>query len=685
MSGRSSTVSIKSESVESLRKDPPLSSSSSSSSSIEAPPIPLRIDRFVIHQEEFDKTYDYHKVETSWRDALPQPSAAGCCRLTKSLLPPLEWLPEYKLSYLLTDLIAGATVSVLNVPQAMAYAALASMPPEVGLYTSFYSTILYAILGTSRHIVLGMFAVVALMVGDVAQSFEHSHGGSNSTSDTNTTTAYTTTTGAPVFDTDPKDIVAAVTLSVGIIFLVMAVLQLHLLSSYLSTHLVNGFTTAAAFHVLASQLPKVLGIHIGSHEGIFKLFKILDELFHKIGETNFSDLIISGISIGVLMFSKYLFNPWLAKKCKVPFPTELIVIVAATVSSYYFDFENTFNTKVVGDIPEGFPPPKLPDLSLLKKVFVPSIPIAIVAFGVSLSVGKLFARKHAYKINPVQELRAMSLIHFITSTVQCHPSSAGLSRCVVVSQLGSKSSIAAATSAMVVLVVILWVGKHLYSLPKCVLSAIIIVALQTMFLQVRELPRLWRISKVDFVIWLFPFVVTVLWDVTQGLVGGIIFALMTVVLRTQFAKSVSLGHIPDSELYRDETIYSGSKALKHIAMLRFDSPLLFVNCDRFMHDAVKLVASRPPNTVRHLIVDASGFTQIDQMGVEALKDLHVEMKKEWDVDVIFAAAKAPVRELFEACGLYEHVPKSLFFPSLHDAKLHLDEQDLEAAERGYHL
>uniref|UniRef100_A0A914QH71 SLC26A/SulP transporter domain-containing protein n=1 Tax=Panagrolaimus davidi TaxID=227884 RepID=A0A914QH71_9BILA len=278
----------------------------------------------------------------------------------------------------------------------------------------------------------------------------------------------------------------------------MALLQLHILTAYLSNHLVTGFTTAASFHVLASQLPKLISVKIQSHMGFFKLGYITYDLFKEIPTLNWMATLISIVSITFLMIGKYFINPEMIMNFKVPVPFELILVITTTLLSHFFNFHDDYGVSIVSTIPTGIPSPKLPDFSSFFVILPKAIPIAVVIFGVTLSVLKLFAKKHDYKVNPAQDLRAIACIHIFCSFFSCHPGSGSLSRSAVASQLGSKSQIAGITSASVVLIVLLWAGPFLYDLPRCVLASIIFVALQSMFVQVKELPKLWKTSKIDF-------------------------------------------------------------------------------------------------------------------------------------------------------------------------------------------
>uniref|UniRef100_A0A914WQB0 STAS domain-containing protein n=1 Tax=Plectus sambesii TaxID=2011161 RepID=A0A914WQB0_9BILA len=459
---------------------------------------------------------------------------------------------------------------------------------------------------------------------------------------------------------------------VGIVQLLMAVFRLSFLTAYLSDQLIGGFTTGAACHVFASQLNKVIGVPVKKYNGLFDLYYTLRDIVEGVPHTNMPTLVVSIVAFIFLLVGKEIINPKVRKHSPVPIPFELIAVIVATAASHFFNFEGEYKISVVSHIPTGFPEPKLPRLDLIPQLLGDAVSVAVVTFVVTVSVGKLFAKKHGYVIDSMQELRALGAIQCIVSTLSCHPASGGLTRSVLNSQIGVKTQISCLFSGSLLLVVILWLGPLLEPLPMCVLSCIIIIALKGMFMQLLDLKTLWPVSKIDFAIWLVSFVATAGWDVTEGLIISVVFALFTVIFRLQWPKTVELGRLPHSDLYRDVTRYNAADLVEGVRVMRFDSPLLFTNIEIFKRRAHKLVEPREQpvkngsRPVKALVIDGSGFTCIDCMGVGALKEVSQEMKSK-GVKVYFASCKAPVRDLFESSGFYEVVPKARFYPSIHDA------------------
>uniref|UniRef100_A0A914XTF4 SLC26A/SulP transporter domain-containing protein n=1 Tax=Panagrolaimus superbus TaxID=310955 RepID=A0A914XTF4_9BILA len=279
----------------------------------------------------------------------------------------------------------------------MAYAALAGVPAIVGLYSSFFPPLLYLLFGTSRHISLGMFAVIALMTGTVEQKLR-----------TNSTSEISHSINQSVEGNEAVEIITALTFSIGIVLAIMAICQIHFVSAYLSDELTAGFTTGAACHVLWSQIPQIFAIKIPNQNGIFNLFRKMYDFCSKIGKTNFAALFISICCILFLYIGKIYLNPMVSKKVSIPIPFELIVVVFTTILSNFMDFHGLHNVTVVGKIPTGLPIPTLPSLNRIGDTFPDAIIIAIVIYAISFSVAKLFAKKHHYNLNPAQEVRALA-------------------------------------------------------------------------------------------------------------------------------------------------------------------------------------------------------------------------------------------------------------------------------------
>ncbi|XP_040500277.1 prestin isoform X2 [Ursus maritimus] len=446
-------------------------------------------------------------------------------------LPITKWLPAYKFKeYVLGDLVSGISTGVLQLPQGLAFAMLAAVPPVFGLYSSFYPVIMYCFLGTSRHISIGPFAVISLMIGGVAVRLVPDDivipGGVNATN------------GTEARDALRVKVAMSVTLLSGIIQFCLGVCRFGFVAIYLTEPLVRGFTTAAAVHVFTSMLKYLFGVKTKRYSGIFSVVYV---------------------SVGLMVFGLLLggkeFNERFKEKLPAPIPLEFFAVVMGTGISAGFNLKESYDMDVVGTLPLGLLPPANPDTSLFHLVYVDAIAIAIVGFSVTISMAKTLANKHGYQVDGNQELIALGLCNSIGSLFQTFSISCSLSRSLVQEGTGGKTQLAGCLASLMILLVILATGFLFESLPQAVLSAIVIVNLKGMFMQFSDLPFFWRTSKIELTIWLTTFVSSLFLGLDYGLITAVIIALLTVIYRTQSPSYKVLGQLPDTDVYIDIDAY----------------------------------------------------------------------------------------------------------------------------------
>ncbi|XP_053108895.1 prestin isoform X2 [Hemicordylus capensis] len=441
-------------------------------------------------------------------------------------LPILKWLPRYPVKeYLLGDIISGISTGVMQLPQGLAYAMLAAVPPVFGLYSSFYPVFLYTFFGTSRHISIGTFAVISLMIGGVAVRVAPDE--MFNSMDTNSTNS----TDSLKEDLRVK-VAVAVTLLSGIIQLCLGFLRFGFVAIYLTEPLVRGFTTAAAVHVFTSQLKYLLGIQTKRFSGPLSVLYSLIAVFSNITKTNIAALVV-GLICMVLLLSGKEINDRFKKKLPVPIPMEIIVVVIGTGVSAGMNLKETYGVDIVGYIPKGLRPPAVPDIRLIPAVFVDAIAIAIVGFSMAVSMSKIFALKHGYTIDGNQELIALGICNSTGSFFQTFAITCSMSRSLVQESTGGKTQIAGTLSSIMVLLVIVAVGYLFEPLPQAVLAAIVMVNLKGMFKQFGDIAHFWRISKIELAIWIVAFLASVLLGLDYGLLASVAFAMITIVYRTQ--------------------------------------------------------------------------------------------------------------------------------------------------------
>ncbi|XP_042860864.1 prestin-like [Penaeus japonicus] len=490
-------------------------------------------------------------------------------------LPILSWLPAYKLKEsLLGDIIAGVTVAIMHIPQGMAYALLANLPPINGIYMAFFPVLIYAFLGTSRHCSMGTFAVVCLMTGKVVTDLSAPEEG-----DMEGDMASNSTMPDPSYS--PTQVAAMVSFMVGIWELIMGLLQLGSLSVFLSDMLVSGFTTGAAIHVLTSQVKYLFGLHIQRYSGPLKIIYTYRDIIQQLLKSNPAAMVASMITIGALTFNNEVIKPKLREKTKIPIPIELIAVILGTAASYFGELNENYGIRIVGEIPTGLPQPEAPPFELLPKVVVDAFIITIVAYTISFSMAKIFAKKHNYEVDAAQELYSQSASNVFGSFFGCAPIAASLSRSLIQEAVGGVTQITSLISCTLLLLVLLFVGPVFEKLPNCVLSSIIVVALKGMFLQVNDLKRVWAISRADASIWIAAFLAVVVIDIDYGLMVGVLMSLIVLLLRGQKPSTAILGSIPNTDIYLDIKKYSSAVEIPSLCIFQFNGPLHFANSEYF--------------------------------------------------------------------------------------------------------
>ncbi|XP_050179593.1 prestin isoform X4 [Myiozetetes cayanensis] len=505
---------------------------------------------------------------------------AHSCRCTSkkaksrlySFLPILKWLPRYPVKeYLLGDIISGISTGVMQLPQGLAYALLAAVPPVFGLYSSFYPVFLYTFFGTSKHISIGTFAVVSMMVGGVAVREVPDEMISLDYNSTNVTDAR-----------DTRRVQVAVTLAFlsGIIQLCLGFLRFGFVAIYLTEPLVRGFTTAAAVHVFTSQLKYFLGIKTSRYSGPLSVVYSIAAVLSNITMTNIAALIVGSTCIVLLLIGKEI-NDRFKKKLPVPIPMEIIVVIIGTGVSAGMNLNKSYKVDVVGNIPQGLRAPAVPEIQLIPAIFVDALAIAIVAFSMAVSMAKIFALKHGYTIDGNQELIALGICNSVGSFFQTFSVTCSMSRSLVQESTGGRTQIAGALSSIMVLLVIVAVGYLFEPLPQTVLAAIVMVNLKGMFKQFGDVAHFWRTSKIELAIWVVAFVASLFLGLDYGLLTAVTFAMITVIYRTQSPQYRILGQIPDTDIYCDVEEYEEVKEYPGIKIFQANTSLYFANSESY--------------------------------------------------------------------------------------------------------
>ncbi|KAM6986270.1 chloride anion exchanger-like [Aplochiton taeniatus] len=505
-----------------------------------------------------------------------------------SLFPIIGWVRIYRLKeWLLSDIVSGLSTGLVAVLQGLAYCLLANLPAWYGLFTAFFPVIIYFFLGTSRHISVGAFPVLSLMIGAVVTRLVPDDA------------PPANITGFEGLTRDEQRVVvaASVTFLMGIMQLAMGLFQVGFIVMYLSDTLVSGFTTAAAIHILVSQLKFVFGLVVPGLSGPLAIIYTLEKIFVQITSTNICDLVTSMVIMVVVFIVKEL-NERYKAKLPVPIPIEVIMTIIACGVSYAFNFNEKYNVEVVGYIPRGYEAPMAPNLQIFQETAVEAFPMAIVGFAVAFSVAKVYSVKHDYAIDGNQELIAFGASNIFGAAFKSFASSTALSRSAVQESTGGKTQIAGLLSAIIVMIVTLAIGFLLEPLPKSVLGAVVIVNLKGMLMQFREIPYLWRKDRPDCLVWLVTCLAATLLGLDLGLAVGLGVELLTVVFRTQFPRCSVLANIKGTDIYKDRKDYLSIYEPEGVKIFRIPSPIFFANIEFFRSKLVEYIGFNPLRVLR---------------------------------------------------------------------------------------
>uniref|UniRef100_A0A671Y4Y9 Solute carrier family 26 member 3 n=1 Tax=Sparus aurata TaxID=8175 RepID=A0A671Y4Y9_SPAAU len=675
--------------------------------------------------EEHEKVYRQRK---SMLDHVKQYFTCDAKRAKNaalSLLPVIGWIRIYRIKeWLFSDIVSGVSTGLVAVLQGLAYCLLASLPPWYGLFSAFFPVVIYFFLGTSRHISVGPFPVLCLMIGSVVTRLVPDDGPAANI------------TGFEGLTRDEQRVLVAssVTFLAGIMQLAMGVLQVGFVVMYLSDTLVSGFTTAAAVHILVSQLKFVLGLVVPGISGPLIIF-------NKITSSNVCDIVISLVIMVVVFIVKEL-NDRFKSKLPVPIPIEVIMTVIACGVSYAFDFRTRFGIDVVGHIPKGYEPPVAPNLQIFQETAVEAFPMAIVGFAVAFSVAKVYSVKHDYTIDGNQELIAFGVSNIFGASFKSFAASTALSRSAVQESTGGKTQVAGLLSAIMVMIVTLAIGFLLDPLPKSVLGAVVIVNLKGMLMQFREIPYLWKKDKPDCVVWFTTCTASILLGLDLGLAVGLVIPIcskkcqeliyFTILLSLQIyePEGVKIFRIPSPiffaniEFFRSKLVgfnplrvlRKRNKALRMIRKLLKKGDLQwtskgFLNTSfqpiKELEDESNMEELDQPTDFKDLPVriDWNGelpanivvprvdlhslvldFAAVSFLDISALKGLKMALRELIRVEVeVYIVACDPyiLEKLHDCCFFDDEVQPSMFFLTLHDAMLHILEKHPESTEKKF--
>ncbi|PVA05340.1 SulP family inorganic anion transporter [Thalassorhabdomicrobium marinisediminis] len=556
-------------------------------------------------------------------------------------LPILDWGRRYDRATFTGDMVAAVIVTVMLIPQSLAYALLAGMPPEAGIYASIAPIVLYAIFGTSRALAVGPVAVVSLMtaaaVGNVADSG---------------TAGY---------------VVAALTLAFlsGVMLLALGVFRLGFLANFLSHPVIAGFITASGILIAASQLRHILGIDAQGHT----LLELLSTLFANLGDTNPITLVIGVLATGFLFWVRRGLKPALRRLSLGPTLADIgaktgpiLAIVATTLAVWAFDL-GARGVAIVGDVPQGLPPLTLPSFSpaLVSDLLVPALLISIIGFVESISVAQTLAAKKRQRIDPDQELIGLGAANLGAAFTGGFPVTGGFSRSVVNSDAGAETPAAGAFTAVGLVLAALFLTPLIFFLPKATLAATIIVAVLSL-VDFSVLKRAWAFSRADFAAVSVTIALTLLFGVEAGVTAGVVTSILVHLYKTSRPHMAVVGRVPGTEHFRNVRRHA-VETQPHVLSLRVDESLYFPNA-RFLEDQLSAFAADKPD-LTDVVLMFPAVNEIDLSALESLEAINTRLQ-DAGIRLHLSEVKGPVMDRLKRSHFLDALTGDIFL-SQHDA------------------
>ncbi|MDC0870923.1 solute carrier family 26 protein [Flavobacteriaceae bacterium] len=525
----------------------------------------------------------------------------------KELIPILEWLPNYNSSRLKGDFIAGITVSIILIPQGIAYALIAGLPPIYGLYCALVPQLVYAIFGSSRQVAIGPVAMDSLIVA----------------------------TGVSTLALAGSDSYIAIAIllafMVGSIQFLLGVFRLGFIVNFLSKPVISGFTSAVALTIGINQFRNLFGVDFVQSD---QIQYVLEDIWFNIIDFNSHTTIIGLTSVGVII---------LLRKINKKIPNALFVVVVGILTIRYFGDEFS-DVAIVKDIPSGLPSFSFPemDISQMRELLPIALTLVMVGYLETISIGKsLEAKQDEYKLRPNQELIALGLSNIIGSWFKAYPSTSSFSRSAINQESGATTGMASLISVVMVLLTLLLLTPLFYHLPKTVLAAIIIVAVFGL-VNAKEAIFLWKANNLDFWLLVVTFFSTLLFGIEYGIMIGVGLSLIILIFRTSRPYVAELGKVPDSDFYRNRERFNEVILDDEVLVFRFDAQLFYANASYFIETLELMVEEKGPR-LKLIVLDAESINRVDSTGVEMLKE-RIRFYHKKNILFYFAGVKGPVRD-----------------------------------------
>ncbi len=535
----------------------------------------------------------------------------------KRFLPIVEWLPRYERRWLRGDVAAGIAVTALIVPKDLGYAGIAGVPLENGLYAAAAGALIYGIFCTSRQISTGPSSSLAAVAGGAVLA-----------------------TG--VGGDQAAQLVAAITLLTGILFLLLAVFKLGWIAQFLSKAVVVGFLAGAAIDVTVGELPKLTGTS-GDGDNVWREF---GSWVRGLGEIHWVTLLVGAVALAVILLVRFL---------APAIPGALVLVVGGLLASALFDL-GAHGVALVGDVPRGLPAPDLPGLDLVRDnlsvIGIAAAALLLIGFSQTAGDARSFATRHRYRIDVDQESVAQGMANVGAGVFQGMPVSTSLSASSLNESAGARTPVASLITGGLVLATLIVLAPLFSDLPKAVLAAIIIDAVVFGMIDIPELRRLYRVTRVDFWIAIAAIVAVLSAGVLAGVLIGVMLSLAWLIYVATQPPIPLLGREPGTQVFRDLSEHPGDETFEDIAVLRFDGGLFFATAEALENRVRSVVDGEAP--VRTVVLDLEGVNFVDSQGSAKLAEIHEFLAVE-GIELRLARLKPQILAVLRADGVLDQI------------------------------
>jgi len=532
-------------------------------------------------------------------------------------LPPADWLVHYRPVWLSGDFVAGVTLAAYAIPVALAYATLAGLPPQVGIYGYLLGGLGYALLGSSRQLAIGPTSAISLMVAGTVGEMA---GGD--------AMRY-------------AQIASLAGFTVALLCLISWLLRLSILVRLISDSILVGFKAGAGLTIIMTQLPSLFGVRGGGHNFFERAVLLLGQL----GQVHYLVLAIGVLAIAVLFAGDRAFPGR---------PIALAVVVLAIVAASVFGLP-ALGVPITGEIPRGLPSLSLPALRLrdVDGIFPLAAGCLLLAYIEGVSAARTFATKHGYELDSRQEFLGLGAANLFAALGHGYPVAGGLSQSAVNDKAGARTPLALVVASLALALCLLFLSDYLQNLPKAVLAAIVFTAVLGL-IDVRALSHMWQISKPDFYAAAIALAAVLLLGILQGILLAAAASVLILLARASQPHVAFLGRIPGTDSYSDLARHPENEQLPHAIVFRPESSLLYVNADHVMQSVLERVRNVGQAGTRIIVCDLSASPYIDLAGARMLRALHNEVAPR-GIGLRIVGARGRVRDLLRADGLGEIV------------------------------